>query len=42
MHFATGPRTYRENLRMAAYMGQPQFQQFEANDAILEMEERGR
>jgi hypothetical protein len=42
MYFAFGPRTYRENLRMAAYMGQPQLQQIEANDAIIEMGERSR
>jgi hypothetical protein len=42
MYFAFGPRTYRENLRMAAYMGQPQLQQIEANDAIIEMGERRR
>jgi hypothetical protein len=39
IYFAFGPRTYRENLRMAAYMGPPQFQQIEANDAIIEMGE---
>ena len=42
MYFAFGPRTYRENLRMAAYMGYPQGQQIEANDAIIEMGERSR
>lgn len=42
MYFAFGPRTYRENLRMAAYMGHPQLQQIEANDAIIEMGERSR
>ena len=42
MYFAFGPRTYRENLRMAAYMGQPELQQIEANDAIIEMGERSR
>jgi hypothetical protein len=42
MYFAFGPRTYRENLRMAAYMGHPELQQIEANDAIIEMGERSR
>ena len=42
MYFAFGPRTYRENLRMGAYMGQPQLQQIEVNDAIIEMGERSR
>jgi hypothetical protein len=42
MWIATGPRTYRENLAMAAYMGHPEFQQIEANDAIIEMGERSR
>jgi hypothetical protein len=42
MFFAFGPRTYRERLRMVAYMGHPEFQQIEANDAILEFKERGR
>src|SRR5262245_53674740 len=42
MYEAFGPHSYRERLRMAAYMGQPQMQQIEANDAIIEMGERSR
>jgi hypothetical protein len=42
MYFAFGPRTYRENLRMAAYLGQPQLQQIEANDSIIKMGGRSR
>jgi hypothetical protein len=42
LFFAFGPRTYRETLRMQAYMGYPEFQQIEANDAIIEMGERSR
>ncbi|HEY4167258.1 MAG TPA: hypothetical protein VGM96_10795 [Reyranella sp.] len=42
MYEACGPHSYRERLKFAAYMGRPEFQQIEANDAILEVAERRR